>query len=185
MQQVVLYFTAYDEVKQLLGYHELTNPNPFIPVISGGLARIITVTAVSPIELLRTKIQSEKLNYTQLVTAVRTAVQQNGFISLYSGWVPTILRDVPFSMIYWFSYEKFKTFSLRKIQKDRLTSWQTFLCGATAGSIAAAITCPFDVVKTHRQIQLGEKQIHFTNKSTLFIINDIIRKKGYKALFSG
>ncbi len=184
LPQVVLYFTAYDEVKRIFGYHELNNPNPFIPVLSGGIARTITVTAVSPIELIRTKIQSERLNYSQLVTAVRTAVKQNGFISLYSGWAPTILRDVPFSMIYWFNYEKFKTFMLKIIKKEKLTSWQTFLCGAMAGSIAAAITCPFDVVKTHRQIQLGEKQI-FANKTTLFIIKDILRTKGYRALFSG
>ena len=70
------------------------------------------------------------------------------------------------------------------MKQEKLTSWQTFLCGAMAGSIAAAVTCPFDVVKTHRQIQLGEKQI-LANKSTLFIIKDILRTKGYRALFSG
>jgi solute carrier family 25 protein 39/40 len=40
---VVLYFTTYEEVKKLMGYHELTNPNPVIPIVSGGVARIIAV----------------------------------------------------------------------------------------------------------------------------------------------
>ena len=57
--QVVLYFFTYEETKRLIGYHEIHNPNPVLPILSGGLARIIAVTAVSPIELVRTKVQSE------------------------------------------------------------------------------------------------------------------------------
>lgn len=185
LPQVVIYFTTYDEVKKAFGYHELNNPNKLIPIVSGGLARVITVTAVSPLELIRTKIQSERLNYKQIYVAIRNAVKQNGFKSLYSGWVPTVLRDVPFSMIYWFNYESFKTFFLKFIKKEKLHPFETFVCGACAGSLAAAITCPFDVVKTHRQIQLGEKQINSINTSTTFIIKDILKTKGFKALFSG
>lgn len=185
--QVVLYFTTYDKCKEWFGYHEITNPNSLLPVLSGGVARIIAVTAVSPLELIRTKIQSERLNYNQLTNAVKTAVKQNGLKSLYSGLVPTLWRDVPFSMIYWFTYESSKTHLLKASKREKLNPFQTFLCGAFAGSVAAIITCPFDVVKTHRQIQLGEKNLNANrfNQSTLFIINDILRTKGYKALFSG
>lgn len=72
-------------------------------------------------------------------------------------------------------------------KREKLNSFLTFLCGAFAGSIAAAVTCPFDVVKTHRQIQLGEQHSNTNrlNTSTTFIINDILRTKGYKALFAG
>ena len=35
LPQVVLYFTAYEESKRLLGYHEIKNPNPVIPMFSG------------------------------------------------------------------------------------------------------------------------------------------------------
>ena len=72
-------------------------------------------------------------------------------------------------------------------KREKLNSFLTFLCGAFDGSIAAAVTCPFDVVKTHRQIQLGEQHSNTNrlNTSTTFIINDILRTKGYKALFAG
>lgn len=56
-----------------------------------------TVTVVSPLELLRTKLQAQHVTYRELSTCVRTAVAQDGWRSLWLGWGPTTLRDVPFS----------------------------------------------------------------------------------------
>ncbi len=105
---------------------------------------------------------------------------------MYRGWVPTVLRDVPFSMIYWLNYETTKVLILNSQNKKSLDSLSTFLCGSLAGAIAAAITTPLDVVKTHRQIQLGDAEI--LNKRatyTINIIKEIYRTKGLGALFSG
>lgn len=183
--QVVLYFTSYEETKRMMGYHEINNPNPLIPVLSGGLARIIAVTAVSPLELIRTKVQSEKLKYKELADAVKLAIKDQGLRSLYRGWVSTIWRDVPFSMIYWFNYETFKTFLIRNQNNQPLNSLSTFFCGASAGSLAALVTCPLDVVKTYRQIQLGEKDVNKKSQQTFQIIKHIRRTKGFKGLFAG
>lgn len=183
--QVVLYFTAYEEVKRFIGYHEITNPNPMLPVLSGGIARIIAVTAVSPIELIRTKIQSEKLGYRQLANAVHNAIKADGFISLYRGWSSTVLRDVPFSMIYWFNYETLKSELIKMRKRTHLTNTETFVCGATAGSVAALVTCPLDVVKTYRQIQLGEREVEKSRRRTFHIIKEIRRTKGIQGLFAG
>lgn len=87
-------------------------------------------------------------------------------------------------MIYWFNYERFKTWMLRLKQKDRLDSLSTFICGASAGSISAAVTCPFDVVKTHRQIQLGES-VNIKSPKTLNVMRQIYRTKGVRGLFAG
>ena len=120
--------------------------------------------------------------------------------SLYRGWTSTVLRDVPFSMIYWFNYETLKTILIKqkfnKIQeeaiwkeqkhhKEHLSSWLTFVCGASAGSLAAAITCPLDVVKTYRQIKLGEIELNKNSAKTLNIIKEIYRIKGVPGLFAG
>lgn len=87
-------------------------------------------------------------------------------------------------MIYWFNYEKLKTLMLKLKRTDRLDSLSTFICGASAGSISAAVTCPFDVVKTHRQIQLGEN-VNINNQKTLYVMKQIYRSKGVKGLFAG
>ena len=98
--QVVLYFTAYEETKRFMGYHEINNPNPFLPILSGALARITAVTAVSPIELVRTKVQSEKLKYNQIAEAVRSSIKSQGVKTLYRGWVSTVWRGYLFSFFY-------------------------------------------------------------------------------------
>lgn len=58
---------------------------------------VFSATIISPIEMIRTRIQSGQLTYTQLLARISTGVTQNGWLSLWKGWGPTILRDVPFS----------------------------------------------------------------------------------------
>ena len=183
--QVILYFTVYEETKRFMGYHEIHNPNPLLPVMSGGMARTIAVTAVSPLELIRTKIQSEKIKYSEIFSAVRYSVKSQGLRSLYKGWVSTVWRDVPFSMVYWYGYETLKTKVLMHRNTKSLNSFATFLCGATAGSFAAAITCPLDVVKTFRQVQLGEKELNKHARKTTNLIREVYQTKGFQGLFAG
>lgn len=56
-----------------------------------------TVTVISPLELVRTKLQAQHVSYRELGTCVRAAMVQGGWRSLWLGWGPTALRDVPFS----------------------------------------------------------------------------------------
>lgn len=55
------------------------------------------VTVISPLELIRTKMQSKKFSYEELHQFVSKKVSEDGWISLWKGWAPTVLRDVPFS----------------------------------------------------------------------------------------
>ncbi len=68
----------------------------------------MAVTTVSPFELVRTKVQSEKVQYQQLFRIVRTSLSEEGPRVLWRGLLPTLWRDIPFSMIYWFNYETFR-----------------------------------------------------------------------------
>lgn len=65
----------------------------------------------------------------------------------------------------------------------------TFLAGSIAGTIASTITLPMDVIKTRRQIELGEAEIFKTKPgkapSTLSIAKEIFRSQGVPGLFSG
>jgi solute carrier family 25 protein 39/40 len=96
-----------------------------------------------------------------------------------------------FAGIYWYFYESFKkSVMLHKQIKELPVAW-AFLCGASAGTIAGVATLPFDVVKTHRQIQLG--QLISTQKAsarkhsthTLVLLGKLYREKGVTSLFSG
>ncbi|CAF1228022.1 unnamed protein product [Rotaria magnacalcarata] len=195
---VIIYFTSYMKAKQLLGYNELS-PNPILPVIAGASSRIFAVTAVSPFELIRTKVQSEKVLYRQLFLLLRKSLSEEGPRILWKGLLPTIWRDIPFSMIYWFHYETFRAYLVRS--KINVDTYGTFICGALAGTIAATLTTPADVAKTFRQIELGrnEKSSNSGYKhcssinsnqpaqstKTLSILIHIFRAEGLKGLFTG
>ncbi|KAG5332222.1 S2540 protein, partial [Acromyrmex heyeri] len=158
---------------------------PFwIPILAGGTARIWAATLVSPLELIRTKMQSQKLSYAEITQTLKIVVRYSGISGLWMGLSSTLLRDVPFSAIYWLNYE-----TIKRLYSSQQTFTFNLVAGAIAGSIAAFFTIPFDVVKTHRQIEMGEKEIYsdkpIRSSTTWTIIQRIYYQNGLKGLFTG
>ncbi|XP_076852805.1 mitochondrial glutathione transporter SLC25A39 isoform X2 [Brachyhypopomus gauderio] len=184
----VIYFTCYDQLRDFLHYGMGYQGN-HVPLIAGALARLGAVTVISPLELIRTKMQSRQLTYGDLRVCIRSAVAHGGCLSLWRGWGPTVLRDVPFSALYWFNYELVKAKLCEQYGVLQAPFTVSFSAGAISGAIAAVMTLPFDVVKTRRQIQLGEMETlgaHMKKpSSTLHIMNSIWTEMGYRGLFAG
>ncbi|KAM8947314.1 mitochondrial glutathione transporter SLC25A39 isoform 2-T2 [Pelodytes ibericus] len=184
----IIYFTCYDQLRDFLRYG-LGYNGSHIPLVAGALARLGAVTVISPLELIRTKMQSRQLSYIELGACLRSAVSQDGWLSLWKGWGPTVLRDVPFSALYWFNYELVKkrlSMSWEMAESPFLTS---FSAGAVSGAVAAILTLPFDVVKTQRQIELGDltagKENEDHRSSTWGAMRRIWAESGTRGLFAG
>uniref|UniRef100_A0AAY4BQN0 Mitochondrial glutathione transporter SLC25A39 n=1 Tax=Denticeps clupeoides TaxID=299321 RepID=A0AAY4BQN0_9TELE len=184
----IIYFTCYDQLRDFLRYGMGYHGN-HVPLFAGALARLGAVTVISPLELVRTKLQSRQLSYQELSVCMRSAVAQGGWRSLWRGWGPTVLRDVPFSALYWFNYELVKAHLCERDSVDQPTFATSFISGAVSGTVAAVMTLPFDVVKTRRQIQLGEMETLAvpTKKpsSTWHIMKSIWTESGFKGLYAG
>uniref|UniRef100_A0A4W4EKU4 Mitochondrial glutathione transporter SLC25A39 n=1 Tax=Electrophorus electricus TaxID=8005 RepID=A0A4W4EKU4_ELEEL len=184
----VIYFTCYDQLRDFLRYGMGYQGN-HVPLVAGALARLGAVTVISPLELIRTKMQSRKLTYGELRVCICSAVTHDGWLSLWRGWGPTVLRDVPFSALYWFNYELVKAKLCERYELLQAPFAISFSAGAISGAIAAMMTLPFDVVKTRRQIQLGEMDTlgaHLKKpSSTLHIMKGIWTETGYRGLFAG
>lgn len=190
----ICYFVTYEQLRLKLkswynkskASSEITKQPFWIPLVSGASARVVSVTLVNPLELIRTKMQSQKLSYLEMGEALKNLIRTDGAIGLWRGIFPTLLRDVPFSAIYWMSYESIKTF----LKCDHPTFWQSFMAGAISGSIAATITVPFDVVKTHQQIEFGSELFNEDGKrlkprTTTMIFRDIYAQYGLRGLYTG
>jgi solute carrier family 25 protein 39/40 len=187
----VIYFVAYEQFRVRLKDFYLRGKNRnvdipmWIPLVSGGSARVLAVTIVNPLELVRTKMQSEKMSYYEVGQGFRAMVKSEGVRGLWKGYFPTILRDVPFSAIYWATYETIK----KQFNEKNPPIWFTFCAGAAAGTTAAFCTIPFDVVKTHQQIEFGEKLMAHTNNiktsGTFQTLAKIFHDNGIKGLFAG
>ncbi|XP_007180261.2 probable mitochondrial glutathione transporter SLC25A39 isoform X5 [Balaenoptera acutorostrata] len=183
-----IYFTAYDQLKAFLCGQALTS-DLYAPMVAGALARLGTVSVISPLELVRTKLQARHLSYRELGTCVRAAVAQGGWRSLWLGWGPTALRDVPFSALYWFNYELVKSWLSGLRPKDQTSVGISFVAGGISGTVAAILTLPFDVVKTQRQVALGAVEaVRVTPPhadSTWLLLRRIRAESGTRGLFAG
>jgi len=180
----VVYFTMYDQLRDgMMKKYQFGYQPMWVPAVAGGMARTIAATLISPLELVRTKMQSQKLSYIEIAQAVKTLVSNQGLSSMWRGLGPTVLRDVPFSSFYWVSYEFLKT----KFADRQPSFWFSFAAGATAGTVAAILTLPFDVIKTHRQIELGEMEAVTRPQltSTYSMLKTLYQSNGYRGLFAG
>lgn len=183
----VIYFTCYDQLCTALKTR-MTGHTQEAPLLAGAIARVGSATVISPLELIRTKLQSQKQSYRKLTDSIRSAVEAEGWRSLWRGLGPTLLRDVPFSAMYWYNYERAKAFLCQRNNIPEPTISISFVSGALSGSIASIVTLPFDVVKTRRQVELGElqaKNLSCKGSSTFTCMRLIVAEQGFSGLFAG
>lgn len=184
----MIYFTCYDQLCAALSVR-MGNHAQEAPLVAGALARVGSATVISPLELIRTKLQSQKQSYGELTNCIRSAVQSEGWRSLWRGLGPTLLRDVPFSAMYWYNYERTKSWLCERYNTREPTFTITFISGALSGSFASVVTLPFDVVKTRRQVELGELQAKNLSSPgssfTFSVMRRIVAQDGFRGLFAG
>lgn len=65
--------------------------------------------------------------------ACRKMIAREGITGLWKGLAPTLYRDVPFSGIYWASYESIKSFS----NVVNPTFHFSFVAGAASGCVSS------------------------------------------------
>jgi len=181
----VVYFTSYDQLKLAFGYKNGQKNSKLIPFMCGGIARSIAITVISPLELIRTKIQSEQMTYKQTKDAVMTSIRHQGWRSLWNGWGAMMWRDVPFSATYFTLYETMKGMSMSYYHTDYIPTWHSFIFGIIGGTICSTLTLPFDVVKTHRQVELGSAFASTENISTYSMLKKLYKMQGIQSWFSG
>lgn len=171
----VIYFAGYDWLR-------FDDKSPikrylsavYVPLIAGSFARILAATAISPIEMFRTRLQATPGHgaghFKTTLKGLYQMTQAKGYSSLWRGLTLTMWRDVPFSGMYWWGYEEVKHYlsamhkrshehfslshaSTSDLQSSRTSAWlDSFIAGAVSGSAAALVTTPFDVGKTRQQV---------------------------------
>ena len=95
----VLYFATYEAARDYV-----SSRFPWLshqaPLIAGGGARLVTATVVSPIELMRTRMQAEQsLRAEGMIGGASALVRREGWSSLWRGLGASLWRDVPFSCL--------------------------------------------------------------------------------------
>eukprot|EP00948_MAST-09A_sp_MAST-9A-sp1_P001324 g1324.t1 len=190
-----------------------TTVENLIPALSGISARMIAATVISPMELVRTRMQASMGSPTDTLEFAPSAsgakrvpssctarsriayhfsslIREGGYRALWRGLTPTLWRDVPFSGIYWYSYETLKAkFNSDVDHSPNRIMINSFAAGALSGSIAAILTNPFDVMKTRTQVRALTLGDGTTNGNTKLSLREsyqlVLKESGYSGFYAG
>lgn len=129
--------------------------NNINPIIAGCCAGAGQVLVTNPIEYIKIQFQMHK------------SFQVNDLKNIYRGVFCCLLRDIPFSGIYFPLYTQLKT------------KYNSFISGLLAGIPSAYLVTPFDVIKTRIQTR---PHIYKNITQTIMLI---YKEEGYKAFYKG
>ncbi|XP_039005484.1 mitochondrial carrier protein MTM1-like, partial [Hibiscus syriacus] len=201
---VGIYMPCYDIFRNSMEEFAANNApslTPYVPLVAGTFARSLACITCYPVELARTRMQAFKetkggmkpagvwktlVGVINPVTSTNCIQNLQDYRVLWTGLSSQLARDVPFSAICWATLEPIRRKLLASVGDEAGACsilGANFAAGFVAGSIAAAITCPLDVVKTRRQIEKDPaKSLKMTTGQTL---REIWRDGRIKGLFTG
>ncbi|RWS14731.1 mitochondrial coenzyme A transporter SLC25A42-like protein, partial [Dinothrombium tinctorium] len=150
-------YSSHEQFKHLL--HVETNDqkkeHPLRSFVAGSLAGIVSTTLTYPLDMARARMAvTQKEIYTNICQVFKKTMNQEGFLALYRGYVPTILGVVPYAGTSFFTYETLKTIHHEFTQKEYPNPLERMCFGALAGLFAQSASYPLDVVR--RRMQTGE-----------------------------
>ncbi|OII73286.1 mitochondrial carrier protein [Cryptosporidium ubiquitum] len=179
-------------------YYYFLNAMGFSPGIAGIQARTITTLFVCPMEFVRTRIQAQignelflNLNGVGAKVYRRNAplldsIRCINVYQLWSGLWITILRDVPFTAVYWTLTEKLRIILQRKMDSGPKKTIKLFSIAAFSGTVATLVSHPLDIIKTNIQTHsfnhnlLGKDPI-----SARRIVSSLFQRRGLKNFYTG
>lgn len=112
-------------------------------------------------------------------TGLVQVCKELGIKGMYKGSTVTLMRDIPYSMIFFPLNGVIKSLFAKNENDVPLSG--VLLAGIVAGASASGIMTPMDVVKTRLQAQKGNK----ITVSILGVFKDIYVKEGFSALYKG
>ena len=110
-------------------------------------------------------------------------VRNLGLMGLYKGASACLLRDVPFSAIYFPTYNHLKKSLFGESPTKKLGILQLLTAGAIAGMPAAYLTTPCDVIKTRLQVEARKGEATYTGLR--HAAKTIFQEEGFRAFFKG
>lgn len=166
-------------------------------MISASIGECVACLIRVPTEVMKSKMQTNASGSASLSSTLRTvlaerdgrAVGSSILGGLYRGLGITLMREVPFAFIQFPIYERLKLELRRTRSPSRddvlvdCSPIQAAACGSMAGGIAAALTCPLDVVKT--RLMLGTDKLGVPYLGVGDVVQRLAKEEGKAIFLSG
>ncbi|KAF2621082.1 mitochondrial carrier [Macroventuria anomochaeta] len=224
------FFTTYERTKSLFTNLNSTcsHPNGFLPTpvihaAASSLAELVSCAILTPAEVIKQNAQMVSSDHSSTNATIQTLQKfRSNPLALWRGYASLAGRNLPFTAMQFPMFERLKQ-GIREYRDEKgLTTGTivesgtiTAFSAGTAGSIAAVITTPVDVLKTRIMLSaaeggyssessgksekangsgknglvdaLGEsvKKPRKNQKGTWQITQEIVQEQGYKGLWRG
>ncbi len=150
-------------------------------ISSGSVAGMSQVIVTNPLEICKIRLQVHGELHPNQPLSLYKVVSELGFKGLYRGSSACMMRDIPFSAIYFPVYSILR----EKLtdEEGKITGTKQMVAGMAAGICSSSATTPADVVKTRLQVKPLSGQM--TYDGIIDCYKKIIRYEGARALFKG
>ncbi|XP_030629444.1 mitochondrial coenzyme A transporter SLC25A42 [Chanos chanos] len=153
-------------------------------LLSGAFAGAVAKTAVAPLD--RTKIifqvSSNRFSAKEAYRLIYRTYLKDGFFSLWRGNSATMVRVIPYAAIQFCAHEQYKRLlgGYYGFQGRALPPVPRLLAGSLAGTTAAMLTYPLDMVRA--RMAVTPKEMY---SNIMHVFARISREEGLKTLYRG
>ena len=162
-------------------------------IINGGVAGVVGVASVFPIDLAKTRLQNQRIGheiYKSMLDCLRKVISKEGFFGMYRGSAVNLLLITPEKAIKLTGNDLFRhLLSTRKgsssTAKSHLTLPREMLAGGCAGLCQVIVTTPMELLKIQGQDAGRTVQAAGTKPSALKVAVDLLRTNGIAGLYKG
>ncbi|XP_056373882.1 mitochondrial glutamate carrier 2 [Hyla sarda] len=165
-------------------------------LINGGIAGLVGVTCVFPIDLAKTRLQNQQGQgvYRGMYDCLIKTVRSEGFFGMYRGAAVNLTLVTPEKAIKLAANDFFRNILSR--EGKELTLVREMLAGCGAGTCQVVVTSPMEMLKIQLQdagrlgsqkVLAGEGTAAATTQrpSALLIARDLLRTKGISGVYKG
>ncbi|KAI1780372.1 mitochondrial phosphate carrier protein [Hypoxylon cercidicola] len=151
---------------------------------SSASAEFLGDILLCPFEAARIRLVSQPLFAPNMLTALVKMTKYEGIAGLYSGFMPIVLKQVPYTMATFVVYEKALEVAYTLVDKEKasnmILSGVNLGCGLIAGMAAAFVSQPADTVLSKINKEKG-----LPGEGTARRIFNIITQLGLRGSYTG
>lgn len=162
------------------------------------MAEMASCLVLAPAEVIKQNaqmIRDNKSHQTESTSlrAFRDLQSQGTSRRLFRGYTALVARNLPFTALQFPLFEQMRSWLWRRRgespdDKSRSLVATGLIAGgsaASAGSFAAFITTPSDVVKTRMMLGVGENESGKSRRGPWTVAQDVFRERGMAGFFRG
>ena len=172
-------FAMYETLKQFLVQpHVPAQYRSLAEVASAAVAFLSCSVLLVPGEVVKSRLQAGV--YRTFHEGLLRILREEGVRGLYTGYLATVIRDVPYTMLEFGLYEQLKRACRWTISREQLHAREEWAMGGVAGGMTGWLTTPLDVIKT--KLMTASRSQY---RGMPAVVREVLERDGIPGLFTG